>query len=62
MGIMAEEEKKNWERYRTINAVKNGRIYIIDSYKLCSPTPVSFVSTLEELVKIIHPEFSENKK
>jgi len=62
MGIMAEEEKRNWERYSIINAVKNNRIYIMDSYMLCSPTPVSFVSTLEELVKIIHPGFLENEK
>ncbi len=53
MGIVGENEKKLWQRYRTINAVKNNRIYIIDSYKLCSPTPVSFIQTLEELAGIL---------
>ncbi len=56
MGIVGEQEKEIWERYRTLKAVKNNRIYIIDSYKLCSPTPVSFVDTLEEMVKILHLE------
>ncbi|MFH1859856.1 MAG: ABC transporter substrate-binding protein [bacterium] len=56
MGIVGEEERKNWERYKTLKAVKNKRIYIVDSYKLCSPTPVSFAETLEEMIGILHPE------
>lgn len=62
MGIAGDEEKKNWKRYKTISAVKNNRIYIVDSYKLCSPTPVSFVSTLEEIMKILHPDLKWNRK
>ncbi|MFH1904207.1 MAG: ABC transporter substrate-binding protein [bacterium] len=54
MGIVGEEEKKIWQKYKTLNAAKNGRIYIIDSYKVCSPTPVSFVEVLEEIVGLIH--------
>lgn len=54
MGIVGEEEKGTWQKYRSINAVKNNRIYIIDSYRLCSPTPLSFVNTLEEIVDILH--------
>lgn len=56
MGIVGEQEKKIWERYETLKAVKDKRIYIIDSYKLCSPTPVSFVETLEEMIKILYPQ------
>ncbi|MFH1564153.1 MAG: helical backbone metal receptor [Nitrospirota bacterium] len=54
MGIVGEEEKKNWQKYKTLKAVKNKRIYIVDSYKLCSPTPVSFAGTLEEIIRILH--------
>lgn len=54
MGIIGEKEKENWHKYETINAVKKDRIYIIDSYKVCSPTPESFVDALEEIVKLIH--------
>ena len=56
MGIRGIKEKEIWQRYKNINAVKSKRIYIIDSYKICSPTPTSFVETLKELVKILHPE------
>ena len=55
MGI-DEEEKKNWQNYATLNAVKNDRIYIVDSYRFCSPTPVTFVEVLQETSKILHPE------
>jgi len=54
MGIIADKEKEIWEKYKNLEAVKNNRIYIMDAYKLCSPTPVSFVETLEELVNILH--------
>ncbi len=56
MGISGEQEKENWQRYSNLKAVKNNRIFIMDSYKLCSPTPVSFVETLEEVITILHPE------
>lgn len=58
MGIVAEEEKEVWQKYKTLSAVKNGRIYIIDTDKLTSPTPASFVGTLEEFALILHPENS----
>jgi len=56
MGIRGIREKEIWQRYKNMNAVKNKRIYIIDSYKICSPTPISFVETLKGLIKILHPE------
>lgn len=55
MGIVGEEEKKTWQKYKSLNAVKRGKIYIFDSDKLCSPTPVSFAETLEEIAEILHP-------
>lgn len=54
MGIVGEEEKEIWEKYKTLNAAKNDRIFIVDSYNLCNPTPVSFVETLEEIVEMLH--------
>jgi len=56
MGISGEQEMEIWQRYRTLPAVRNNRIYIFDSYRLCSPTPVSFVETLEKLIVLLHPE------
>lgn len=54
MGIAGGREKKIWERFRHLRAVRNNRIYIIDSYKMCSPTPISFAQMLEDLVEILH--------
>jgi len=56
MGIAGEEEKEVWQRYTTLKATQNNRIHIVDSHKVCSPTPVSFVETLMEMVSILHPE------
>ncbi|HOK56646.1 MAG TPA: helical backbone metal receptor [bacterium] len=49
MGIDTEEEKKNWKKYNMIDAVKNDKIFVVDSDKICSPTPLSFVEVVKEL-------------
>jgi len=57
MGSMVgEEEKKEWQRFPSLNAVKTNRIYIVESEKLCAPTPKSFVDTLKEITVFLHPE------
>jgi len=56
MGMAGETEKEVWQNFETLNAVKFDRIYIIDTDKLTSPTPTSFVKTLEEIVHILHPQ------
>ncbi len=62
MGITGEKEKKNWQRYKSINAVRNQKIYVIDSYKICSPTPITFTETLKEISEIFHPELKGKLK
>jgi len=54
MGIIGEKEKKTWQTFKTINAVKNDRIHLFDSFTVCSPTPISFVENLQTLAKILH--------
>ncbi len=54
MGVDAEAEIKEWSRFKNLKAVRHGRIYTIDSYRIGSPTPLSFVETLKELVRILH--------
>lgn len=56
MGLDERIEKEIWLKYKDLNAVKKNRIFILDSYKLCSPTPLKFVDALEEVVGILHPE------
>ena len=55
MGLNGEEEKKAWQRFRALNAVKNGRIYIIDSDAITSPTPFIFADTLGKIATMLHP-------
>lgn len=62
MGIVGEDEKKVWQKYKTINAVKNNRIYIMDSYKIGSPTPLTFAETVEEIAELLHPEYMPEYK
>ena len=47
MGILGEEEKMIWEGFESLSASKHNRIFIIDSNLACTPTPLSFVKTLE---------------
>lgn len=61
MGIAGTEEKKTWQKFTNLNAVKNNRIHIIASEKICSPTPRMFADTLEEIRDLIHPELKNTK-
>lgn len=54
MGEDGKIAKKEWLKFKNVNAVKNKRIYFIDEYKICSPTIVEFVETLEYLIKIFY--------
>jgi iron complex transport system substrate-binding protein len=56
MGISGQQEKAVWEKYAVIDAVRNKRIYFIDSDKVCSPTPLGFAEALEEIAVMLHPE------
>ena len=61
MGIAVEKEKEVWQKFKDLNAVRDNRIYVIDSRKVCSPTPVTFVETLNEIAGLLHPELSRRK-
>jgi iron complex transport system substrate-binding protein len=46
---------REWNQWKTIPAVKNGRIHLIDSDLLDRPSP-RIVDGLEELARVLHPE------
>ena len=52
MGIVGEEERETWLKYSSLSASKSNQIYILDSDKTCSPTPILFVDALEEMIKL----------
>lgn len=51
MGQITEQAKKMWEeeRFANINAVKNRRIYVMESDLLCQPTPVNFINAVRKM-------------
>jgi len=54
MGIEGAREQEQWAKYTTIRAVQTDRIYTVDPYRFCSPTPLSFVESVQELVRLFH--------
>jgi ABC-type Fe3+-hydroxamate transport system substrate-binding protein len=54
MGMAGEQEKGTWVKYKTIRAVQTDKIYMVDPYRFCSPTPLSFVEQVKELVRLFH--------
>ncbi len=54
MGMAGEREKDAWVKYKTIRAVQTKSIYTVDPYRFCSPTPLSFVEQVRELVRLFH--------
>jgi len=55
MGVAADQEKKVWQKFRNLSAVKNDRIYVLDPDKVCSPTPPGFVETLKTIFLLLYP-------
>jgi iron complex transport system substrate-binding protein len=54
MGMVGNEEMARWQSFGELSAVRNKRIYTLDADKACSPTPLSFVETLEDLVNHLY--------
>jgi iron complex transport system substrate-binding protein len=46
---------QDWSRWKTIPAVKNGRIHVIDSDLVDRPSP-RIIDGLEEMARILHPD------
>jgi len=50
-----DRKKREWMKWKSIPAVNNGRIYVIDSDLVDHPSP-RIIDGLEELSRLIHPE------
>lgn len=55
-----DQLKAQWNKYPQIPAIKNNRLYHVDSNIFDRPTP-RLVDALELLSKLIHPEVFDNK-
>lgn len=54
MGAIATQEVKNWEKFKTLSAVKNGKIFILDADRLASPVLPDFIQLINEIGGLIH--------
>ena len=54
-GIGAEE-KKRWLQFATLDAVRDQRVHLLDPDAVCSPSPLTFASTLLIFARLIHPQ------
>ena len=62
MGLSGENERLAWKRFSSVAAVNSGRIYLVDSDDICSPTPVSFARTLGNIAALLHPDETKGWK
>ncbi|MBU4478521.1 MAG: ABC transporter substrate-binding protein [Candidatus Omnitrophica bacterium] len=53
MGIAGEQEMAAWRAFPGINAVKENKIFIIDSNMFCVPTPFNFCAALERVAAFL---------
>ena len=56
MGTMGAEEKNRWEQFENLSAVRKKQVFTMDADNACSPTPLSFVDALDELIGLIYKE------
>lgn len=54
MGIVGEEEVSIWKNYKQINAVKNNKIFVLNSDIACAPTPITFTETFKVIIKNLY--------
>ena len=56
MGTMGTDEKSRWESYNNLSAVKKKQVFTMNADNACSPTPLSFVDALDELIGLVYKE------
>lgn len=54
MGGFGEEEMKVWNSYKGIEAVKKGKVFLVDSETSCVPTPGNFLKALTDITNNIN--------
>jgi len=62
MGDISAEELANWQRYKSVNAVKNSKVFMLDVNELFTPTPSSFAKGISIISKTLYPEIFVDKK
>lgn len=50
-----ELEREKWMGFKSIDAVKDNRVHVLDPEMICSPTPDTFVKGLGVVLPLLHP-------
>jgi iron complex transport system substrate-binding protein len=58
LGMGPEDVAAQWDRLRTVAAVRKGRVHVIEGYHALRPGPRYFLF-LEQLARLLHPEIFE---
>ena len=61
MGDVTEQEIKIWKEFKSLKAVNNNRIYVVDADLVCRATPVRFQEALRKIASLLHPEIFEKR-
>lgn len=61
MGDISKDEIKTWKKYKTVSAVKNNKIFMIDVNDIFTPTPSTFAKGVKILASTVFPEIFSGK-
>ena len=50
-----EIEKQRWMKFTSMTAAAKSQIYVLDPELILSPTPVTFIKGLKQILSLIHP-------
>lgn len=53
-GGLDESEIQMWREHSRLSAIQSKRIFVIDQYEVCSPTPIAFVNAVEKMADLIY--------
>ena len=59
MGDVSNGEIRNWNKYKTIKAVKNNKVFMISGDDMFAPTPLTFAKGVAMLAKVIYEDFDD---
>lgn len=54
MGGLGQKEVEYWQGFSTLKAAQNQKIFLMDEYEICCPTPIRMITTLEKLYSKIY--------
>ncbi|MCA6071366.1 MAG: ABC transporter substrate-binding protein, partial [Endomicrobium sp.] len=60
-GHFNSQEPDNWKKYKTINAVKNNKVFMISSDNIFAPTPLTFANGVKIITQAIHGDIFNDK-